>query len=267
MTDERSRMAPPAFSTILRRTRAWGSSGCIFPWGLLLQAMALVHFVRRRPDTFWLWIIVFLGPLGAAVYIAMEVVPDLGLLRLAFDASGGASASPSSKASFRRTRRPATSRSWRICISTKASGRRRAPVTTARSRCAPITSIRFTGVASPKSSSATSPAAVRDLEVVTERDVKYDLHRAAGLLAHAYANTNQPERADALFRQVTDISTASETYFNYAAFLAAQGRTAEARDWVQKILAKKPTMPRYLQRRERPWFRKANALLKRIGAG
>ena len=38
----------------------------------------------------------------------------------------------------------------------------------------------------------------------------------------------------------------------------------EARQWAERILAKKPTMPRYLQRRERPWFRKANALLKNL---
>src|SRR3954467_14654996 len=56
------------------------------PWGLILQAIALVHFIRRRPDTYWLFIIIFLGPLGAAVYIFMEVVPDLGLLRHSFDA-------------------------------------------------------------------------------------------------------------------------------------------------------------------------------------
>jgi hypothetical protein len=67
-----------------------------------------------------------------------------------------------------------------------------------------------------------------------------------------------------LFRQATEISTLSETYFNYAAFLASQNRPAEARDWAQRILAKKPTMPRYLQRRERPWFSKAGALLKRL---
>src|ERR671937_47797 len=56
------------------------------PWGLILQAIALVHFIRRRPDTYWLFIIIFLGPLGAAVYIFMEVIPDLGLLRQSFDA-------------------------------------------------------------------------------------------------------------------------------------------------------------------------------------
>ena len=44
----------------------------------------------------------------------------------------------------------------------------------------------------------------------------------------------------------------------------SQNRTAEARDWAQRLLARKPTIPRYLQRRERPWFRKASALLKRL---
>src|SRR4030095_2607063 len=57
-----------------------------------------------------------------------------------------------------------------------------------------------------------------------------------------------------------------QTYLNYATFLAAQNRNDEARQWARRILAKKPTMPRYLQRRERPWFRKASALLKLLGA-
>ena len=58
---------------------------------------------------------------------------------------------------------------------------------------------------------------------------------------------------------MTKISTSSETYYNYACFLASQQRNAEARQWAQQILAKKPNMPGYLRRRERPWFRKANA--------
>ena len=56
------------------------------PWALILQGFAIVHFIRRRPDMYWLWVIIFLGPLGAAVYIVMEVVPDFGLLRHSFDA-------------------------------------------------------------------------------------------------------------------------------------------------------------------------------------
>src|ERR1043166_4430009 len=55
------------------------------PWALLLQGLAILHFIRRRPDTYWLFIIIFLGPLGALVYIAIEVIPDLGMLRQSFE--------------------------------------------------------------------------------------------------------------------------------------------------------------------------------------
>src|SRR5581483_6991639 len=105
-----------------------------------------------------------------------------------------------------------------------------------------------------------------DLERVVAQDSGYDFHRAAGLLAHVYANTGQPEKAAALYERVTKISTASETYYNYATFLASQHREPEAREWAQRILAKKPNMPDYLRRRERPWFRKASALLRGLPA-
>src|SRR6185437_1712453 len=56
-------------------------AGLFYPWGILLQLFALIHFVRRRPDTFWIWVILFLGPPGALIYLLVEAVPDLGLLR------------------------------------------------------------------------------------------------------------------------------------------------------------------------------------------
>jgi hypothetical protein len=30
-----------------------------YPWGILLQITAIIHFIRRRPDTYWLWIILW----------------------------------------------------------------------------------------------------------------------------------------------------------------------------------------------------------------
>jgi tetratricopeptide (TPR) repeat protein len=107
-------------------------------------------------------------------------------------------------------------------------------------------------------------AALPDLERTIKSDPDYDFHRAKGLLAWAYAQTGQSEKADAMFREATRISTISETYYHYALFLESQGRAAEAREWAEKILAKKPTMPGYLRRRERPWFRKAKAVLGRV---
>ena len=42
-------------------------SHLLYPWGLVLQVLAIIHFIRRRPDTYWLFIILFLGPVGALI--------------------------------------------------------------------------------------------------------------------------------------------------------------------------------------------------------
>jgi len=236
------------------------------PWGLFLQAIAIIHFIRRRPDMYWLWIIIFLGPLGAAVYIFMEVVPDFGLLRQSLDA-------------FPRRKRIRQLEA--LVLDNPAAGNyeelgdlfmeernfaraRECYDKAIHSRADMPDAFYRRGIA--KIELGDFAAAIPDLEHVVSRDPKYDSNRAAGLLAHAYANNAEPERADALFEQVTQRSTSSETYYNYASFLASQGRTSEAREWTQRILAKKPTMPSYLRRRERPWFRRANGLLKRLAA-
>ena len=235
-----------------------------FQWGLLLQALAIVHFIRRRPDTFWLYVIIFLGGLGAAVYILIEVVPDLGLLRQVLDSAG---------------RKKRIRMLEALVLENPASGNYEelgdlyldeGKFARARECYDKAISTRTTHLdpiyrrAIAEVNLADFNAAAADLEVVTSREPKYDSHRAMALLAHAYANTGQTDKAAALFQQVTEVSTLSETYLNYAAFLASQQRKAEAREWAQRVLSRKPTMPRYLQRRERPWFRKASALLKRL---
>ena len=237
----------------------------IFPWwALILQAVAIVHFIRRRPDWFWLFIIIFLGGWGALVYIAVEMVPDAGLLKQSFkvfprrrrirELESAVLDNPSAgnfeelgdlyleEGKYGRARR---------CLDKSIAARADSPDPFYRRGIAEIELGDF-------------PAAVTDLERVVARDPQYDFHRAPALLAHAYAKTGQPEKAEALFQQTTKISTASETYYNYATFLQSQGRNAEARQWAQRILAKKPTMPGYLRRRERPWFRRANTLLLRV---
>ena len=238
----------------------------LYPWGLILQAIAIVHFIRRRPDTYWFFVIVFLGPLGALIYIVIEVIPDLGLLRQSLEVyprrkrirllEALVLENPSvgnyeelgdlylDENNFQRAKE---------CYDKAISSRADLPDTFYRRGIAEIHLQQFA-------------AAVSDLEYVVARDSKYDSHRAAGLLAHAYARTEATEKADALFRQVTQRSTNSETYYNYASFLASQKRIAEAREWAEKILAKKPTMPGYLRRRERQWFRSANGLLKKLTA-
>ena len=66
----------------------FGLSYLYYPWGFIVQILAIVHFVRRRPENYWFYIIFFGGFLGASVYIVAEVLPDLGLLRAVFQGFG-----------------------------------------------------------------------------------------------------------------------------------------------------------------------------------
>jgi hypothetical protein len=238
-----------------------------YPWGLLLQLVAIVHFFRSGAERFWFFVILFLGPLGALVYILVEVVPDLGLLRNVYDAFGRRTRIRHMEAVVRDN--PSAGNYEELAdlyLEEKDFSRARECYDRAiSSRTVHPDPLYRRGISAMHLGDF--EAAVRDLEWVTERDPRYDLHRAIALLAHAYAMTGNAERADTLFRRATEMSTLSETYLNYASFLAAQNRADEARQWLQALVAHQATMPRYLRRRERHLVRKADALLKRLPAG
>ena len=237
--------------------------GLFYPYGIVLHAIALLHFARRRPDMYWLWIILIGGALGALVYIVVEVVPDVGLVRGAFqvfprrkrikELEGLILDNPSignyeelgdlylDDQQFERARE---------CFDRVIARTDEIDPRYRRALCA-LALEDFTSAAA-------------DLAEVVVRDPKYDYQRAAGLRAQAVARLGDRKQADAMFAEVLETSTLSETQYNYACFLAATGRAAEAREWADRILRKKATMPDYIRRRERPWFRKANALLKRV---
>ena len=241
-------------------------SHLLYPWGLLLQIFAIVHFIRRRPDMYWIFIILFLGPLGAAIYILVEVIPDAGLLGQSFKVFPRRKRIHELETMVRDN--PSSGNYEELGDLYMDDGRLQ-PARVAfdkaiAARADTLDPFYRRGVCALLLGDAV--AALPDLERVVAKDPDYDFHRAAGLLAHAYAQTGQKEKAEALFRQATGASTSSETYLNFAAMLAAQGRTAEAREWAQKVLDKKPSMPAYLRRRERPWFRSARDILKKLPA-
>lgn len=237
-----------------------------YPWGLLLQASAIVHFIRRRPDTYWIFIILFLGPLGALIYIFVEVLPDLGLLRQSFKTFPRRKRISQLLVEIHDNPSPGN---WEelgdlYMDEGKLQLARDAFNKAIAVRADTLDCFYHRGVCAVLLGDA--PAAVPDLELAVRRDPGHDFYRAVGLLAHAYAQTGQNEKAETCFRQAVERSTLSETYLNYADFLASQRRNAEAREWAQKVLDKRPSMPGYLRRRERPWFRRANTLLKQLPA-
>jgi len=237
-----------------------------YPWGIILQALAIFHFIRRRPDTYWIFIILFGGAIGALVYLVVEALPDTESVRISFKA-------------FPRRRRI---RELQAAIVDNPSAGNLEELADLLLEEKNYTRAReYYNRAISSRTDSPDPfyrrgicnfqmgdfaAAVPDLERAVNADPKYDFHRAAGLLANAYAETGNVEGANAMFRQVTEVSTLTETQYYYARFLASQHRDAEAKVWAQRILNKRPTMPRFQQRQDRAWFRRASSLLKRLPA-
>ena len=232
---------------------------------LVLWAMAIAHFIKRRPDTYWLWIIIIGGPIGALVYLVVEALPDLRLnhsfqwmhRRKRLKQLETAILDNPSVGNYEELGELySEEKSYvraRECFDKAITARTNMPSP-------------FYGRALCELQLGDYPAARADLERVLSFDPKYDYSRAPGLLAHAYAQLGEKEKAARLFEQVIEGSTLSETQYNYANLLKQQGKTREAREMAGKILNKKATLPRYLKRRERPWFRRAEVLLRQLPA-
>ena len=239
----------------------------LFPsWGFLLQILAILHFLRRRPESYWFFIIFFGGFLGASVYILVEMLPDLGLLRDTMQGFGRRSRIQKVETDILDN--PSAANYEELGELYKDQGQygkgREAFTNAIAARSDSIYTFYSRALCSLAMNDFA--AAIPDLERVVAGDRKFDYYRAAGLLADAYARTGDLQRAEPLFAEATQISTTPETLYNYASFLKTANRRDEAREWAQKLLAKKRTLPRYMQRRERPWFRKGKALMKELAS-
>jgi hypothetical protein len=253
----------------------FGLGHLFYPWGALLQILALVHFVKRRPENYWLWIILIGGPIGAGAYLLVEAVPDAQLLGGVFQGFGRRSKiqkleteildNPSAgnyeelgelnleEKKYQRAR-DVFSKAIEAYGARKAGGSHNDSLHT------------YYGRAKSALGLEDYAGAIPDLERVAGADVKFDYYRAAGLLADAYARTGEMEKAAQWYAPATQFSTTPETLYNYAWFLKTQGHPDEAREWVEKLMTKKRTLPNFMRRMSRPWFRKGKALKKELDA-
>jgi hypothetical protein len=237
-----------------------------YPWGMILQVLALVHFFRRRPQWFWLWVIFLGGFPGALVYLVAEMLPDAGLLRNAYRGYGRKSRIRAVETAILDNPSAANFEElgalyWDEKQYAKAKeAYDRAIVTRSDSPdCFYRRGLCLMALGQPAE-------ALPDLERVVGGDAKYDSYRAKLMLAEAYAATGREQQAAPLFADVVQHSNTTETLYTYAAFLKSQNRSEEAREWLRQLLQKERTLPRYWRRLERPWFRKGQGLLKELSA-
>lgn len=234
--------------------------------GIYRPGVALLHAVKRRPEYYGYYIIVFGGFLGAAVYMVVEMVPDTALLSHTFHRFGR-------RSRIRQMERvvednPSAGNYEELAgllLDQKQYAQARDGYDRAiAARADSLDAFYRRGICSLELGDI--PRALQDFERVCQADPRYDHDRAAASLARVYALAGRPESAGAWFSRATQFSNWPETHYHYACFLKQQGRGAEARAVAEGILKRKRGMPVYLRRIERPWFRKARALLKTVPA-
>jgi hypothetical protein len=244
----------------------FGLSYLFYPWGYIVQIVALVHFFRRRPEGYWLLIIFLGGFIGSAVYIIAEVIPDAGLLRGTVRGFGRKSRIRQIQAAI--VDNPSAA-NFEELGELYWDQKEYAPAREAFDRAIATRSDSphmFYRRALCAFELGDYPAAIADLEPLLRTDAKFDHYRAAAVLARAYGSIGRKEEALALYAQAVQYLTTPEDLYRYAAFLESQDRREEARQWAMQLMEKKRTLPRYMQRIERPWFRKGKSLLKALSA-
>jgi hypothetical protein len=241
-----------------------GLSFLFYPWGFIVQGIALWHFVKRRPENYWIYIIIFGGVLGAGVYMVVEVIPDLGLLRGTFQGFGRRSRIQALETLILDN--PSAGNLEELAeLNFEQKNYRKAREALNQAIAARSDSPHaFYLRAKSALAMGEYAEAIPDLEYVVGKDPKFDYYRATGLLGDAYARTGDFEKAALYFAPAAQYSTTPETLYNYANFLKLAGKKEEAREWAQKLAAKKRTLPRYMRRVERPWFGKGKALQKEL---
>jgi hypothetical protein len=238
----------------------------LYPLGLILEVVAIVHYFKTRPQMYWFYVIVFMGPLGSAIYLGINALPDGIATVQAIRGVTGQKRIIELEAKVEEN--PSAANYEELADVYMTSGHlaeaRAALDKAIAARSDTQDAFYRRGLCALQLGEAA--AAIPDIERVVAREPGYDFHRAAGMLALACFKAGQKEKAETLFHQAIASSTLSETYLNFADFLASESRVPEARQWAQKVLDKERTMPSYLRRRERPWFQKAAEMLKRLPA-
>lgn len=197
--------------------------------GLLIQVTAIVHFIRHRPDTYWIYLIIFLGPLGSMIYLILVAAPDFISVRQTFLGASQRNRITEIEAAVRDNPSAANYEELgELYYQNKNFEQARAAFNNAiAASTSSKDSLYRRALCALHLNDPT--AAIADLEHIVASDPGYDFNRANGLLAQACAQAGQTEKAEALFLRAIASSTLSETYLNYAEFLAKNGRHSEAR--------------------------------------
>ena len=234
--------------------------------GVIFQVLMLIHFFRNRPEYYWGFVIFFLGPIGAVVNFAVEVMPGMRWKLPVFER-------------WERRRRKqwyeklvkespsqeALGQLAAICAREGNHERALELYAEALDRDPGDHESRY-GRARSYMATQNYQGAVEDLAVIVASEPHFKMHAAQLALAESYEALGRPAEAAAVYRAVLERNPVSAANFGLGKILAEKGNTGEAKRLLEEVVSKQTGLPRYLRRQERPWVAKAKKLLKTLPA-
>jgi hypothetical protein len=233
-----------------------------FGIGAIFQVIALVHFVRRRPNGYWLWIIFIGGGIGAIAYLIAEALPDFGAMR-------------HSMQGFSRRRRIGLLEAM-VIENPSAGNFEELGDLLVDERKWTRAKEKFDHALAARTDSIDPffkrgwcrfeleqyAGAVDDLQHVVKHDPKYAYSRALSMLAQSLAKLGRIDEATAAFDKLYAQSTSSEALAVTAEFYLEQDRVDEAREVAKTLVARRATMPAFQRSRDRKWLRRAAKVIR-----
>lgn len=238
--------------------------GHMFGYGFVFQVAAVIHWSRKRPEAFWLWIIIIGGIIGALAYFLIEGLPDFRNVqrtlrgparRKRINILRGLVIQNPSAGNYEEL--------GELLLEEKRYREARDAFDRALSaRTDSIDPFYRRGIA--EFELRDDEAAVTDLRRVIAADPKYDFYKAASLIGQALARLGRSDEAMIVFDKLSQSATGAEPLVVTAQFFADHGRETEALEIAREIAMRDMTMPSYQKRRDRAWLRKAKALQRAL---
>lgn len=234
--------------------------------GMLFTVWMAVEAVRRGQTQSWLWIILFFGPIGAAVYFFSEYMPVMRV-------GGGFGARKVTAQDERRAladvKRLDSAAAWTAYASILRARRQFAKAVDAGKKAVERDAgsidanyelgLALLGAGRPGE-------AVAPLKGVVDRDAAYQSGDALAALSQAQENSGDSKAARDSLEELAKSSGRPENLYRLARLQGLAGDRDAALRSLRRIVDEAEYVPDYLQRDVKPWVKKARKAMAQLGA-
>lgn len=236
----------------------------------VLQALLIVHVIKTGRNFLWIWVLILLPfGIGALVYIAVELVPDLFRSRTAKRTARSFRKAMDPGAELRRYEnevRVAGNVATRQRYAEELTRHQRYDEAIAQYREA-LTGLYehdpnlMLGLAQAQFGKGDAGAARATLDELIRRNPEFRSPDGHLLYARALAAEGSIDKALEEYRVLAPSYPGAEASVRYAQLLEAQGRHTEAQQVARELLEQARIAPGHYRRAQRSWLEAAQRLL------